>query len=334
MSMTIAELAALAAKTSDQSQDTGTVFEYELPAEGQTGMRFIEYIELGFQPQKPYQGKAKVPALETLCTFELLGPKYVREIDVDGGKKTISDAITERVTVKLSDKANFRKLFNKMGYGRPDYAHIAQFLGQDYRGYVSHSPATNDKGEKIKQYANLRDPEGAIGIGAPFVLIPVMDDNGEPTGETTKRALKVRESLRPMRIFLFDNPTKETWDSLFIDGFSDVKDEKGNVTGKRSKNWIQEKIMASTKFKGSSLEAMLHDLGGLSIDPEAHPAEQDEGQSDDEHDTAPPAGKATPPAAATKPKASTPAVKSSATADASAALAALGLAGNDDDIPF
>lgn len=321
---TIAELAALAAKTSDQSKDTAATYEAQLPPAGQTPMRFIEYIELGHQPQKPFQGKPKQPCPEVILTFELLGQKYVREVDVEGGKKLISDILSERVQIKLSDKANFRKLFGKMTYGRSEITHLAQMLGEPFKGTITHSPATNEKGEAIKQYANLRTEDGTIGIAAPFMNIPLVDADGEPTGETERKALKVRDPLRPLRIFLFDNPTKETWDSLFIDGYREIKNADGTTT-KQSKNWIQERILGSTQFTGSALEALLHEVGGLSIDPEVAPASDEVGSGDEVDQTPAPATGNVPPAAAAAQANKAQATKPSATDAAADALAALGL---------
>jgi hypothetical protein len=312
MNQSIAELAALAAQTSDQSVDTAPVYEDTLPPAGKTGMRFIEYIEFGHQPQRAFEGKPKQPAPEFRMTFELLGKNYVHEVEVEGGeKKIIADRIGQIIKISLSDKATFRKLFTAMSYGRPDIKHMAQMLGEPFLGTVTHSPETDKDGKKIKQYANLRTEEGAIGIGAPFLSLPVLDDEGQPTGEVTKTALKVREALSPLKIFLFDHPSKETWDTLFIDGTREVTDDKGQKS-QQSKNWMQERILASTKFSGSALEAMLNGISGLSIEPEG--------------ETAPPAAAKAPPAAAKaaagQPK---PAPKASARDDAAAALAALGL---------
>lgn len=319
----IDDLIAQAAQSSDQSKDTTTTFERQLPAAGRTPLRFIEYIELGMQKQKAFQGKAKPDALDVMLTFECLGPKYIRDIEVEGGTKTICDVITQRQTVKLNEKAQFRKLFNKMAYGR-DKKHLAQMLGEDFIGTITHSDATDKDGKAIKQYANLRTADGEIGISSPFI-----DKMDEETGESTKVRLKAgRTDLHPIKIFLFDHPTKETWDSLFIDGYNEVKQADGTVV-KQSKNWIQERILGATNFKGSALEAMLHDLGGLSIDPELQPAEAPEAEAEPEVIDLPPQKAAvTPPAAAKQSaKAAPPPAKATNVAGADAALEALGLTG-------
>ena len=55
------------------------------------------------------------------------------------------------------------------------------------------------------------------------------------------------------KLFLWERPTKECWDSLYIDGTNET-------TGK-SKNFIQNKCLSAKNFPGSPLEAMLMGLG-------------------------------------------------------------------------
>ena len=49
-------------------------------------------------------------------------------------------------------------------------------------------------------------------------------------------------------MFLWDRPTKEDWDSLFVEGKWDNGD---------SKNYVQEKILEATDFEGSPLHQLL-----------------------------------------------------------------------------
>ena len=58
------------------------------------------------------------------------------------------------------------------------------------------------------------------------------------------------------RLFLWDVPSKEMWDSLYIDGTYPAKIDdktKAVIYPERSKNVIQEKILSAVNFKGSPL---------------------------------------------------------------------------------
>lgn len=242
MSKTIEELMNIADETQDQSVQEGGDFVYELPAEGVTVGRLIEYIELGKQPQKPYQGKAKPPHTEVRLTFELLAPKNIKEIEIEGeGKKKITEKISIRITDKLGEKASFQKLRQKLIYGRP-FNHVAKCLGSAYVINIVHNKG---KADPNKTYANVQK-DGEWLISPPFKIDPLTNE---------KQTYNVPANMSPLKIFLFNNPTKETWDSLFIDGTREVKD--GDKVTQVSKNWLQEVIMSATDFPGSALQLML-----------------------------------------------------------------------------
>lgn len=156
--------------------------------------------------------------------------------------------VTDRISITMpkftSDKSKYIKLFKKMTYGRDDIKHMAQMLNEAFLITVVHNKG--EKNGKPVTYANITDADGAFLVGAPQV------ENLE-TGEVTK--IPVGPALSPIRIFLWNNPTKETWDSLFIDGTREVKD--GDKVTQVSKNWLQNQILAATNFPGSPLEDML-----------------------------------------------------------------------------
>lgn len=255
VNQSIMDLANKAAQMEDQTETkSGGDFEYKLPEAGKTIGRLIEYIELGPQKQAPYQGKPKPDAEKVRLTFELLHPKKnFTTIQTDDGEKTFTDTISLEVKKSLSGKANFKKLFNKMLYGRDGISHMAQMLGDGFILGVHHNKSQDGK----KEYANLHpasdDGAADYDVSAPVIVDPL---------EGTSKPINIPANTRPLRIFLWDNPTKETWDSLFIDGTRDVKDDKGNVT-KVSKNWLQERIMGSPAFEGSALHQMLAGLNEL-----------------------------------------------------------------------
>lgn len=263
--MDINALANLAAETEDQTEvQEHTEFERVLPPAGKTVGRLIEYIEMGMREQKPYQGKAKPDAEEVRLTFELLGKGHVNEVEIEGEKVKLSNLISVKLTKKFGERAGFKKLFNKLQYGRSDKKHIAQMLGEPFIFEVVHNVA-GEKG-KEKTYANIRDKDGNFLISAPFASDPL-------TGETTDISKKIPASLRSPKLFLWDHPTKETWDSLFIDGTREVK--VGDKVEQRSKNWLQETIMSAKNFNGSALHTM---LSGVSSDD--LPLSEDDGTED------------------------------------------------------
>lgn len=249
--MNIKDLVNKAKETENQSEATsGGDFEYTPPPAGKTFGRFIEYIELGKQPQT-YEGKEKPASEEVRVTFELLNPtKNIKEIDVDGGKKKIADRISIIMPKKSNEKAKFFKLFKAMAAGRSDITHMAEMLNECFIFDVKHNKSADGK----KTYANL------YADGTWFVYAPRHED--PLAGTVTDISSHVPEASSPLKIFLWSNPTKETWDSLFIDGTTEVKHADGTVE-QRSKNWLQEMILSATDFGGSALEQLINGLDNL-----------------------------------------------------------------------
>lgn len=255
MSESIRDLVNEAAALEDQTVDTGGGgdYEYQPPEAGITIGRFVEYIELGKREQKPFQGKAKPDAEEVFLGFELLHPKKNIKTNDETGEK-YADFIRIKLTKKLSDRAKYKKLFGKMTYGRPDIKHMAQMLGEAFIITIHHNIVEKD-GKKIT-YANMYDANGEFTIGAPFKVDPLTEE---------KQAIPVPENIRPIRLFLWNRPTKATWDSLFIDGTREVKKADGTIEH-QSKNWMQEMILSAKDFKGSALQALVNDVGDLPLD--------------------------------------------------------------------
>jgi hypothetical protein len=307
--LSIAELAAMAAEQEDQTVEQTTTFDNDPPAAGVTVGRFIEYIEIGKHKQADYMGKPKPPADGVRLTFELLHPKKnIHEYEHEGEKRIRGEYVSIRVSKKMSDKAKFKKLFGAMTYGRDNIKHMAQMLGEAFIINIYHNVVTKEG--TTKTYVNL-DKDGVYGISAPFVTDPL---------EGTKTEVPVREAIRPLRLFLFNNPTKETWDTLFIEGTREVKLDGGGVE-QVSKNWLQELIMSAVNYTGSALEALLGGVAELPVTEDeaekpADPVEKVVAKAA--------AAKAEKPASE-KPKAAAakPAAKAKAPADD--ALAALGL---------
>lgn len=241
MSIDFANLINQAAQEDDQSQ-TKTGGDWTAPKPGITVCRLIEYVELGMQKQNPYQGKPKPPAEEVRLTFELLSP--ARDIHEFEGKRS-ADKISFRCKKSLSNKSRFKRLFNQMDYGRGKN-HMAHFLGEAFLVEVF-----NYEDQNKKTRASLFNGEGMCRIGAPLRPADPLDPNGKPT------PIPVPDAISDLRLFLFNHPSTECWNSLYIEGEREVKDDKGTVTGKESKNFIQDSIRAAVNFHGSPVEAML-----------------------------------------------------------------------------
>lgn len=227
----------VAAQTEDQTKEA--VVEYRVPPAGKAMARFIEYVELGPQPQT-WNGEKKPDCEEVRVAFELFGKKYT-STSADG--EEIHDILVWKGKKKLNSKSPFFKLMKKMTYGREGITHMAQMLGEAFVVEVKHN--TSERNGKEVTYANL-----FMG-GDCYVAAPVKED--PETNETVR--LNVPNPTRPFRCFIWKTPTKECWDSIFIDGSRTFKEGDKEVT--RSNNWMQETLQSSPAFPGSALEAML-----------------------------------------------------------------------------
>lgn len=264
-------LAQAKTTTADHTKVPET-FEREIPPAGPTPARFIGYVEIGKRPQE-FNGKPKAPCLEALLFFELNGKKHVREVDTDEGKKTFTNRAMIRLAVKTADRASFGKLFRAMRQGREDITSMAHMLGEGFVVHVVHNEV--GEGDKKRTYINLRDDSGWR-VGPPIIVDPLDPDN--------VTQIPIPEPRQDLMLLLWDNPTKEQWDSLFIDGTHTRK-----IDGKDaevSNNWIQQSIVQeAVDFDSSPLADLLAGIGGLDFEPSA-PGEAQEGGQDGEGDGA------------------------------------------------
>jgi hypothetical protein len=228
----------------DQTVETGGDFEKTLAPEGDTLARFVEYIELGLQPQRAFKGKEKPPAEMVSLTFELLSPDNAHEYEVDGETRSRNDRVYINVSKKLSGRAKFKKIFEAMRYGRDAITHMKRMLGEAFILTITHTPDKNDP-EKIWVNIGTKD---SVGIRGPFTV-----------NVKTRRSIPedVPEATVPLKIFLQEHPTQASWDSLFIDGEYEKDGESV------SKNFIQNKILTSPGFEGSALQALLEGTESL-----------------------------------------------------------------------
>lgn len=251
-------------RLTDQTEDTGGTFERVTAPAGRAAARFVSYVELGLRPGGEYKGEAKPAAREARLVFELSGKKHEREVGEGENKRTIRNTIGFKIAIKSGERANFTKLMKKMIAGRDGITHMAQMLGEGFLVDVKHRESEKD-GKKVV-YANLKDSEG-YHIGAPAVS--AVEEDGITM---TTKVLSVPEPLADLQLLLWDNPSQEQWDSLYIDGTRTQK-----VNGQEvevSKNWLQELCMEALDFAESPL-AMLVNGGELNLDGGQSEAEDD-----------------------------------------------------------
>lgn len=211
-----------------------------LMPEGFAMARMVTYIELGLQPQE-FGGKAKAPAPEVILGFKLFGGP---DNCYDG--RFIS---TFPIALGNNTKSNAKITFDRMNW-QGDMRHFAQGLG---RGFLL--PITVHTNETTKKQSNRINLKG---------ILPPIDP-------VSKGAYPIPEvTAGDLKYFFFDRPTKETWDSLFVEG---TFDDGG------SKNKHQEKILTALNFPGSVLEQLLSgvvlpDPGGVGAVPATDSAPQ------------------------------------------------------------
>lgn len=223
--------AIAAAKNKSPDMNKGeTGGGYEKPAVGFTRCRFVGYFELG-KKETTYKGQKKVVESGQLV-FELSGPKHPAR-ETDNGK--IPHRVTMNVNISLNEKANFFKLFKTLNW-EGKASHIAELLGQDYVGEIEWNE-TEYEGNKFT-FVNL------VNLRKPFATNPESGD---------EYRIAVDQPLTPLKLFLWDFATPEMWDAIYIEGeYEEKKDDKGKVTSPaRSKNVIQEKIMAALNWRAS-----------------------------------------------------------------------------------
>jgi len=264
-------LASKAAETIDQTleQEYSNLFD-----EGKTYVRFVEYVETGKQVGE-FNGKKKTI---TPCRvgFQVLGiitkktPKGRIEEYVDDEGKTRDVAGILRpydLTISSSAKSNFMKLFKKMRAGREEITHMAQMLGEAFKVDICTLKTT-----KGREYSSVRDADGEWHVDPP-VLEKENEDGDFVTVNLDSRIPQIVNEEEAVKLFIWEFPTKEAWDDLYIEGEYErkVKDADGKETGEKekvSKNFIQETIKSAKNFEGSPLQLLLLDTDGSADDIE------------------------------------------------------------------
>jgi hypothetical protein len=240
--MDYSQLGQAAAESDDLTQE-GAGFERELPRAGVAFVRLREYIETG--KHDPKAGSTFKPAYKTILVFELSHPDHLIEID---GKK-VPQSIFIRLNKGSTNASGYRKLFNVMNQAcGGGMNHFVQMIGKPFLGEIFHNP---DKNDAKKIYANL-DNQGAWSLRAP-VQIDVLNNTSTP--------IPIPELDGKTRAFLWENESvpdasvMAMWEEIYIDGTREVKDKDGQMIEK-SKNWIQELIMANNEWEGSKTQGL------------------------------------------------------------------------------
>ena len=233
-----------------------TEFEAHVIPEGLHPGRVVQYIELGKHTRKAdpkFNRKAGI-VNQVYIAIELSG-RALYDITVEGETKKARPLVSGTFALSTHGRATFKKLFDVIRDGDEKVTHGAQLLGRPVLVRIKHVKEKNDKGEETgKVYSNWRTGENAV----PDIQPPVIED--PETGEIRRiNPIPVDESN--LKLLVWDSPSKEQWDSLYIAGTRTEK--RGDVEVEVSKNWLQEKVLSAVNFEGS----VLHDLlTGLNLD--------------------------------------------------------------------
>ena len=230
MTMNIQDLLALANQAAAVGPDMTEVKSGGASKAFSLGTAFatlVGYIEFGNHAQE-FNGKPKAPALEVQLLWALTGTA------MDGTKYCNDDGspyIYRQYSFSISqnEKAKAHLLFKKLNW-KGTATHFAQLLGNSY--LIPMAEEAKSKAEPLvkvvrPQFAGVLPPRDMI-TGAEYPVPPV-----------------ARELYR---LFLWDFPTVEGWNSLHIEG----KNDNGE-----SKNFVQQKLVSALNFEGSALQSML-----------------------------------------------------------------------------
>ena len=227
----------VAEKGVDQSQATSGGGDYTPPEAGQTGARIVGYYEIG-QHESEFEGKKKVQN-EVLIVFELVGKKHPAK-EINGEKVPVR--MTLRMNLSTNEKAGYFKMFSAL---RTEEKHFVQLLGKPVLLNVVH-----EKGKKDEKKIFAKIDKATI--RKPIIQVPVLDDDGAPTGDLQDQVFPVGPAISELKAFVWDFADAEMWDSVYIPGeYPERKDDSGKVIAEaRSKNDIQLKIASALNFKG------------------------------------------------------------------------------------
>lgn len=219
----------------NQAEERGSGPARVLP-EGPCFLRLIGYVELGKQLRK-LQGKPDQTQDQFWLKFAVFGTAPNGETFHTVGEDGVMHPgiiTSQSLNLSRNDASTAFKLFRQMT-PKQDKQHFAQHLNGCFIGEIKHTKSGD------KQYVNL-----ALDSIRPAVQVDPM------TGKQTPYPVPEVQNTKLFQLFLWNSPTQEGWDSLYIEG------TKPDGT---SKNWVQEKIMGALNFAGSPLEQLIGAAG-------------------------------------------------------------------------
>lgn len=227
--MNLAQIQALAAQAAAVAPDMNESVKGGggarlLPA-GYAFGRLVEYVELGHQPQE-FNGKAKDPAMEVQLAFALWGEGYQNDDGTPYVQRLFPFAISR------NEKARAYLLFKALNW-KGTATHFAQLLNEPVLVKIVHEAKSKTDATIVSRI----DLKG---------FLPPLD----PVSRQPYNIPAATDDL--FRCFLWDFPTKEGWDALYVDG----KFDDG-----QSKNRVQETIMSALNWEGSPIQQLLMQSG-------------------------------------------------------------------------
>ena len=202
-------------------------------------VRFCRYIEFG-KHAREYQGQAKTPMMNVRLGLALWGdtnpaggdeksrPDDLFHYYDEKGNKVPTILNSFDMTLGNNEKSKTKIAFDRMNY-KGLAKSFPELLGEAFIVPILRKKGKGPDGKEYNMidWANLLPPFDAISK-QPYNVPEVADEQ--------------------YQLFLWETPTKETWDELFIEGTND----KG-----KSKNFLQAKCIEALDFKGSPLEQLL-----------------------------------------------------------------------------
>lgn len=233
---------------------------YTPPAEGPCLGTLIGYIEIGSH-EKTVKGVTSVKPFAQWI-FELAGGKNAPRKNEETGE-LIPHRITITTPISRNEKAGYYKLFQRLTNGDTSITHPAQLLERHWLLRVVHNKWTPAGSTEEITTASIGSATEGWNVSPPVRPADPMDPDSK------EQPLAKPARISDLRLFLWDFPSKEMWDALYIDGeYPERKDEKGKVTAPaKSKNVIQAKIKSAKNWDDSPMAELIGagelDLGTL-----------------------------------------------------------------------
>lgn len=189
-----------------------------LPA-GDYIVYMTEYVETGLHLPE-FQGKptgkpAAVHVRIGFCIIDAQNPNGVHHLRL------------QEMPISQFERSTFHRLFKSMQAADNTVKHMAQFLGKAFYG-------------KVEEYISK---EGRISnVLDKFSLKPVPKFHPMSGAPINVTPLNSEQEQKLLKLFLWNNPTKATWESLHIE----------------KKNFIQERCMQSLDINESKLMSVLY----------------------------------------------------------------------------